>query len=325
MTSFKSRTGAVVPAVGDYLAVPTGGLTGATTTVRYVGGTASGHPTSGTFAVGDAVITQDGHIFICIGAGTPGTWVDAGSYGSGGGGVSSIADSGGGSLVFSASTGAVVANTGTLDVIATAEPPAASWSNNSHKITNLLNGSSAQDAAAFGQIPVPANGYGITGNTGLTPTPAVSLTFSGSSCGSGFALTASTATEILTSGSSGNPLLYIFSPGYWLIFGNVVLSGLSSPKDFDAWIGGAPKGGSPTTVSGSSPATIVTGVWNSGSSYNAGAASDWVTISVSALVTVSAIGYIGLWTYSTGTNTVESTTQANAIQNATGLFGVRFA
>lgn len=44
--------------------------------------------------------------------------------------------------------------TGTLDVIATEHPPAANWSNNSKKITSLLNGASAQDAAAFGQIPV---------------------------------------------------------------------------------------------------------------------------------------------------------------------------
>ncbi len=44
------------------------------------------------------------------------------------------------------------------------------------KITGLANGTASNDAAAFGQIPVPANGYGITGNTGATPTPAVGLT-----------------------------------------------------------------------------------------------------------------------------------------------------
>ena len=42
--------------------------------------------------------------------------------------------------------------TGTLDVIAADHPPAADWSNNSHKITSLANGTAAQDAAAFGQI-----------------------------------------------------------------------------------------------------------------------------------------------------------------------------
>ena len=43
--------------------------------------------------------------------------------------------------------------TGTLDVIAADHPPAADWSNNSHKITGLANGVAASDAAAFGQIP----------------------------------------------------------------------------------------------------------------------------------------------------------------------------
>ena len=41
VTSFNTRTGAVVPANADYLAVATGGLTGATNATRYVGGTAN--------------------------------------------------------------------------------------------------------------------------------------------------------------------------------------------------------------------------------------------------------------------------------------------
>jgi hypothetical protein len=53
------------------------GLTGAVAASRYVGGTASGAPASGTFAVGDYIITQDGHVFVCTTAGSPGTWVDA--------------------------------------------------------------------------------------------------------------------------------------------------------------------------------------------------------------------------------------------------------
>ena len=74
VTQFKTRTGAVVPATGDYLAVPTGGLTGATVATRYVGGTTSGAPNSGTFAVGDFVVDQTATIWVCVGAGTPGTW-----------------------------------------------------------------------------------------------------------------------------------------------------------------------------------------------------------------------------------------------------------
>jgi hypothetical protein len=65
-------------------------------------------------------------------------------------------------VLTAADTSAVVAGTATaptvrtatIDVIATQHPAAADWSNNSHKITSLTNGSGAQDAAAFGQIPV---------------------------------------------------------------------------------------------------------------------------------------------------------------------------
>ena len=54
------------------------GLTGATAASRYVGGTASGPPASGTFAIGDFVIDQTGVIWICTTAGSPGTWTRVG-------------------------------------------------------------------------------------------------------------------------------------------------------------------------------------------------------------------------------------------------------
>lgn len=50
------------------------GLTGATAATRYVGGTTAGAPTSGTFAVGDWVMDQQATLWVCIIAGTPGTW-----------------------------------------------------------------------------------------------------------------------------------------------------------------------------------------------------------------------------------------------------------
>jgi len=53
------------------------GLTGATTATRYVGGTASIAPTTGTFSTGDFVITQAGAIYICTAGGSPGTWAAA--------------------------------------------------------------------------------------------------------------------------------------------------------------------------------------------------------------------------------------------------------
>ena len=55
------------------------GLTGATQSSRYVGATTSGAPASGTFAVGDYIVARDGAIWVCTGAGTPGTWVQIGA------------------------------------------------------------------------------------------------------------------------------------------------------------------------------------------------------------------------------------------------------
>ena len=55
-----------------YLSVT--GVGNATSATRYVGGTANGAPTSGTFAVGDFIIDQTGTIWVCTTAGTPGTW-----------------------------------------------------------------------------------------------------------------------------------------------------------------------------------------------------------------------------------------------------------
>jgi len=50
------------------------GLPGATAASRYAGATASGAPTTGTFAVGDYVVDQSGAMWVCTVAGTPGTW-----------------------------------------------------------------------------------------------------------------------------------------------------------------------------------------------------------------------------------------------------------
>lgn len=59
--------------------LPIAGMTGAVQATRWVGGTTSGAPTTGTFAVGDYVIARDGAVFICTTAGTPGTWADMSS------------------------------------------------------------------------------------------------------------------------------------------------------------------------------------------------------------------------------------------------------
>lgn len=75
VSSVFARTGAVVAGNADYLAVAHGGLTGAVAATRFVGGTVSGAPVTGTFAVGDFVTSLDGNIYICTVAGTSGTWV----------------------------------------------------------------------------------------------------------------------------------------------------------------------------------------------------------------------------------------------------------
>lgn len=50
------------------------GLTGATAPSRWVGGTASGAPASGTFGAGDFVVDTSGDVWVCTAAGSPGTW-----------------------------------------------------------------------------------------------------------------------------------------------------------------------------------------------------------------------------------------------------------
>ena len=57
------------------------GAGGTTTAARWVGGTAGGPPTAGTWAVGDWIVTTSGQVWICTTAGTPGTWVKSNQAG----------------------------------------------------------------------------------------------------------------------------------------------------------------------------------------------------------------------------------------------------
>lgn len=87
-------------------------LTGAVSATRYVGATASVAPTTGTFAVGDFVITQNAKIFICTVAGSPGTWVQVGS---GTGDVVGPASAVSGDVAtFNGTTGKLVQDSGVL-------------------------------------------------------------------------------------------------------------------------------------------------------------------------------------------------------------------
>lgn len=100
---------------------------------------------------------------------TGNSWTGTGpySFGSGGGGGVVAVTATDTSIVVSGTDTNPTIATGTLDVIAAQHPPAASWSNNSQKITNLENGSVSSDAAAFGQIPVGATS-GALGTVQLT-------------------------------------------------------------------------------------------------------------------------------------------------------------
>ena len=51
------------------------GLTGAQAGTRYAGATASGSPTTGTWAQGDVIVDRQGFIWVCYTAGTPGSWL----------------------------------------------------------------------------------------------------------------------------------------------------------------------------------------------------------------------------------------------------------
>jgi hypothetical protein len=99
-----------------------------------------------------------------------------GTLGPGTGTVTSVTATDTSIVVSGTATVAPTIATGTLDVIAAQHPPAANWSNNSHKITSLANGSGAQDAAAFGQIPSSGTPLALTaGGTGVSESTDAAL------------------------------------------------------------------------------------------------------------------------------------------------------
>lgn len=128
------------------------GLPGATAgTGRYVGVTTSGAPVGNPFNKGDWVTTENGHIWICTVAGTPGTWVDAGTYGGGAGTPATTVQT---------ESGLDVGQVGTSTNYARED--------HRHPITNLVDLSSVQTISGLKTLQTNfATTFGNTGSDGL--------------------------------------------------------------------------------------------------------------------------------------------------------------
>jgi len=177
----------------------------------------------------------------------------------------------------------------------------------SHSITGLLNGVNPQDAAAFVQIPVPANGYGITGNTGSTPTPAVSLSDNAGSISSDVTFATGNYTEVFATGS--------LAVGTWLVFGSVLCAFGTAAATIEIQL-----------VVNTATATI-TGLTSGEAVLNSTVLEDCVPFA--ALVVVTGAGSLKVWGYNnSGSNTATAsakTRHAADMANATGWAAMRIA
>lgn len=142
------------------------GLTGAVAASRYVGATTTGAPTVGTFAVGDYVVAQDGAIYVCTVAGTPGTWASVGA----GADVDAIHDNVAGEIALVAEKVTPVS----ADLVLI-EDSAASNAKKRVQVGNLPGGASALNDLSDVTITTPTtgqvvkyNGTGWVNDTDLT-------------------------------------------------------------------------------------------------------------------------------------------------------------
>lgn len=313
VSSFNTRTGSVTAASGDYTAAQvtnagdkasasqqaftgevaspdfkTTGLTGATATARFVGGTTSGAPASGTFALGDFIIDQSGKIWICIGAGSPGTWTQVSG---GGGAVSSVFGR----------TGAVSSQPG--DYTAS-------------EVTNAADKSSSSQQAFTGEVKAPD--FAIAGLTGATAAGRyVGTTTSGAPVAGTFSKgdwVTDQAGIRWTCTTAGSPGTWTQEPGSGTGGGGVSSfnsrTGAVAPgnADYLAVSSGGLTGATASSryVGGTTAGAPTTGTFLAG---------DWITDQAGKRWTCTVAGTPGIWTQEPGTGGAGSSTAARAYRS----------
>lgn len=196
-----------------------------------------------------------------------------------------------------------------LNVIAGADPATGSVDVNTQKITSLGPGTVSSDAVRFDQIPVSANGYGITGNTGLTPTPAVGLT----------AVTAVLAANTAYNGAT--PVNFVttstLAAGTWLVIMRALAISTAGVREGSlAQIAGTPAN---VTIAGITSATVSTTVAGNVPTDGAVLPAIWTVTGAGTTAILQGVGA------STSMSLLAADAQGNYAGSATGIVCVRIA